>query len=428
MNVYIRSIFVGMLVVVFTFPHLVHAQRKERPVKPTLLVYGSDVEAFTVALQSAKSNVPTLWVLNNDQFVPSLTAKDVSLAGDIHIDGGIWREFLTHVSQGKTLNDTIAMQTKKSLSARVAQNELRNILSKQKNLTVLENVSIQRLAQTKRGWNLILSDRSRYELRTLVDASANLGLIRLLGMDETSFVPNSIVRTQELSKELTRTLCAIGLENDEIYGFTLQNILKEEQGNVFVINSLNQFGDDEETIPLRMNYAQAIGVAAAYTAFFRKSLADVDPRTLQNELLTYGARIAPYVDVSGDHPHFRALQRIYLAGIFENTDNQFNGQDSVRFDEVAPVLNQLYSRSQLWFHEHKGGYLHLKDVIGLVKFLGMRGDEIDRQIEREWGKKLKFEKEFDLERLATREEFAVLLDMFSSPFSVRVSKEGKIQR
>lgn len=414
--------------IILTMPAEAWAQRKERLVKPIILVYGSDVEAFAAALQSAKSNVPTLWVLDKEQFVPSLTNKDISFSGNVHLDGGLWREFLINVAQDTAGDEASIIRAKSNISAGVAMDALRTMLSKQQNLTVLENVDVKRLVQTKRGWNLVLSDRSRYELRTLVDASSNLGLVGLLGMDQTSFMPNTIVRTRELSKELSRTVVTIGVWNDDIYGFKLQDLYKDEKDHVFALQSLRQFGTDTESIPLRMNYAQAVGASAAYTAFFRKPLVDLKPRTVQKELLGNDVRISPYVDVPMTHPHFHAIQRIYLCGIFDNVDNHFQGQDSVRFDEVSAVLNRLYSRSQLWFHEHKGDYFRLKDAISLVKFLGMRGDDIDIQIQNDWATKLKFQNEFDLDRLVTREEFVVLLDLFSGPFDVRVNQNGVIQR
>jgi hypothetical protein len=37
-----------------------------KEVKPSLLVYGSGIEAFAAAVQAARSNVPTLWIKNAD--------------------------------------------------------------------------------------------------------------------------------------------------------------------------------------------------------------------------------------------------------------------------------------------------------------------------------------------------------------------------
>ncbi|KAF5298094.1 hypothetical protein FQR65_LT19621 [Abscondita terminalis] len=59
-------------------PVLSFAQKTK---KPTLLVYGNDIEAFSSALQSAKSGVATLWVVDQQTLVPSLTRESITLAG-----------------------------------------------------------------------------------------------------------------------------------------------------------------------------------------------------------------------------------------------------------------------------------------------------------------------------------------------------------
>lgn len=432
------------------WPFSTLAQRRERPIKPTLLVYGSDVEAFATALQSAKSSVPTIWVLDGGSFVSSLTTQEISIRTDIHVDGGIWKELLAAIANPRAignavapslpsaiemplarqpvLSDSVAIRTKARIPAQIAENELRNLLSKQPNLIVLENGKIEKLTRTKRGWNVVLSNRAKYELRALVDASSDQALLQMSGVDAQALRPNSIAKTANLTPELSRTVVAIGEANGGVYGFTLHDLLKEQEDGVFSMKSLDQFDQSANSIPLRMSYAQAIGAAAAYVAFFRTTADHIEVRKLQGELLTYGARLVPYTDVRVEDVHFDAIQKSYLTGIFDNKGDQFRAVDSVRFDEIQPVLNRLFSRSQLWFVENEGEYLTLGDVISLVKFLGMKGNEVDRQIENNWTTKLGFQEAFDLSRLASREEFVVLLELYANPFTVRVTREGVIQR
>lgn len=406
-------------------PLLSLAQRKQ---KPALLVFGTDVEALAAAVQSAKSSVPTLWVIDGNQIASSLTDQNVSIVSNNGLDGGIWMDLLMLVGHSTIKSDSIASQIKKDISAQIMSNSIEKIINDLPLLTILKNTGVDKISQGKRGWNVILTDRSKHEFRTVIDASTGQSLAAKLPNLTSPRISDRILRSTELSLEASRTTVAVGESEGAMYAFTHDNLLYGEKDNFFTLQAIHQFGPNIDNIPLRMQFAQALGAAAAYTAFFKTTSSKIDVRKLQTELMTYGSRLLPLTDISIEDPYFNAYQKIYLTGIFKNEANQFDKSDNVRFDEISPILNQLYSRSQLWFLDNKGEYLNWKDLIELVKFIGLRGDEVDRQIEKDWGSKLAFEQEFDPERLVTRAEFAVVLDRFANPYVVSISNNGVIMR
>src|SRR5690606_40286784 len=77
--------------------------------KPTLLVYGAGIEAFVAAVQGARSNVPTLWVVNDDPSFEHYTQSRISIASNHHLDSGIWLELLTQVGGATKPSDSLAI-------------------------------------------------------------------------------------------------------------------------------------------------------------------------------------------------------------------------------------------------------------------------------------------------------------------------------
>src|SRR5690606_10805298 len=115
--------------------------------------------------------------------------------------------------------------------------------------------------------------------------------------------------------------------------------------------------DTEADIPLLMHVGQAVGAAAAYTAFFKTTPNKLDARNVQGELLQYGVRLMPFVDVPVESPRCDAIRRVGATGMLrgrEDEDGQlyFDADAAVTTDEVRPVLNTLFSRSQIWFINH----------------------------------------------------------------------------
>src|SRR5690606_32292478 len=193
------------------------------------------------------------------------------------------------------------------------------------------------------------------------------------------------------------------------------------------------FTDAASDIPLMMHVGQAVGAAAAYTAFYKVTPDKLDVRSVQGELLQYGGRLMPFVDVPLESPHFGAIQRVGATGMLlgrkdEHGGLYFDADAPVTADEVKPVLNALFSRSQIWFIDHADiDTFTIADLFSYIKFVGQRGNELEAQVQKNW-ERYHFDGGFDEQQQATRAQVAVLLDAYCDPFDVKVGLDGTIQR
>src|SRR5690606_2777475 len=164
-----------------------------------------------------------------------------------------------------------------------------------------------------------------------------------------------------LSLAQVRTVVAAGQIGSTLYGTQLGNILAGEKEGFFDFRGIAALLQEDMTLsPFRAAVGQAVGATAAYLAFFKTSADKVDVRKLQTELMTYKARILPYQDVAISDVHFYALQRFGLASVLPDLHKddgfRFQKDERVSFEEVEPIFDRLYSRSQLWFLDNKGDY------------------------------------------------------------------------
>ncbi|TJY68089.1 FAD-dependent oxidoreductase [Sphingobacterium alkalisoli] len=417
------------LIIYFISPVLLMAQKK---VKPALLVYGSDIEAFTAAVQSAQSSVATLWVLDQEQMVPSLTTETTTVLSNANLDGGIWMDMLMKIAMSKEVNDSLAQLVKRDINPRLAMNAVEKILSMQPNLTVMKGLSVESVERRKKDWEVTFSNKEKYAIRAIVDATEEGKLKTLVNGMEGYYKPGRISRADAHSLDLSRTTVAVGEVDGVIYSYVLNNILSQANQNLFSAQYLVQVARNAESIPLRAQLGQAMGAAAAYCAFFKTTTEKIDVRKLQTELITYGARLLPLHDVPTSHVHYRAIEKMYLSGLLtgkkEGSGYIFDVKDSVTFQEIKPIFNQLHSRSQLWFMDNDGVYLTWKDLLSLVRFVSFRGKEMDAQIKKDWSHKLKFAGEFDENKIVNREEFAVIVGKYADPYVKAVNMQGTILR
>src|SRR5690606_13782483 len=132
----------------------------------------------------------------------------------------------------------------------------------------------------------------------------------------------------------------------------------------------------------RAAFGQSIGATAAYCAFFKATTQEIDIRKLQAELLAFGMRMNPYQNISVSDPHFASIQKFYLTGIFSFDDLhacQFTKSEPIRFNELETVLNDIYTRSQLWFLDNNRDEVLLwKDLLSLIRYVSLKGTEVNK--------------------------------------------------
>lgn len=420
-----KMAFVGMLVAIFCSLSL---SAKEEP--PALLIYGSSVEAFTAAIQGARSNVPTLWIIDTDRIVTELTQKPLQIEANGDLDGGIWMNLLMNVAISTNANDSLARIVKHDINPTLMLNAIEKMVSKEQKLTVIRNRKIKSLVRNKKGWTVLLEDNKEYEVRTVVDASSEGELRTRVMKSSVTLQPVKQNVADTLSAQQIRTTIAIGEYRDTCYAVLVKDVLAQNFQELFFIQSLISSSKEAESIPFRAHVGQGVGALAAYCAFFKTTADKVDVRKLQTELMTFGARLLPWRDVSQQDPNYAAIEKGYLATILAGKENnqQFDATDSVTVASVKPIFNQLYSRSQLWFIDHTAEVFSLADLLFFIKFISFRGSEIEVQIQKDWTKRLKFQGEYDLDRVVNRYEFLTLINKYADPYAKTVTVGGDIVR
>lgn len=398
--------------------------------KPQVLVYGSDILAYTAALQSAQSGVPTLWVADVDTLVPEFSTRAVRIDGPRDLDGGLWLHLLMDMALSKKRDDSLARVVKLDMNPRLFLNAMERSLTKYPDLQIIKRQKLQALKYDGKAWAVQLDNKQKYNVRCIIDASVGqrLGAIAGIAWKDKSDVP-ALTPLHEASLEALRTLVASGAVDQETYGISLAQLLQGQQNGFFSLATVKAFLDSAPADAARRSaLGQALGATAAYLAFFKTNAAKIDVRKLQSELMTYGMRIMPYADAKIDDPHYYALQRFGLSAIFplQGHDGQFllEREETVSLQIIQPVFQRLYSRSQLWFADNKGDLLKWDDFLSLLRFVGLRGEEVDRQVEKDWSTKLQFAGHFDPEAYVTRYQFAVVLDLYASPYVKAVNQDG----
>lgn len=395
----------------FSLPFLLFSKTP----KPSLLVYGSNMEAYVAALQAAASGVPTLWVnpqsytCEQDRF----GLKDNSEGKKL--DGGVVTQFITNKEgQADSVNNFFQNGKKQSYSVLSKDNLF---------LTVVNSEDIVKIEQGK-SWKFTLTNKKSYDVRVVLDASEGNILVKKTKLGNLPAL--NFIKSKDLDIAKARSIALITEFYNDIYVSGLTDLFTQKE-NFFVV--------DSKAFPAEINksyllsYAQVMGAIAGYCTFFKTTVDKVDLRTFQNELLMFRGRLLPTLDVSYGDKNFMSLQRMFLTGILplrvQDDGLHFDFSDSVRVADIKPIINQFYSRAQLWFVDNNPEYLTVQDALNLIKYTSFRGEELDVEVKRKWNKDFTFKADYDSSKIISRYEFAVLFDLYASPFVKKVSQDGK---
>jgi len=379
--------------------------------KPKILIYGSTLEAYVAALQSAASGVPTLWI-NPRGYSFEQDRKQIVAESKLNeLDGGVIFQFIKKEKESADSTNLFQQNGKR---------QSYNVLSAD-NLLLTSTVDAD-VVKIERGknWKVTLSDNKKYDVISVLDASVESTLLQKTNLKD---LPKLKYRSAtDLTLEESRAMVFVGNFQENVYVSTLSDLLTQKD-NFYVVH-VDQF----LLKPFRMSYAQAMGAIAGYCAFFKTTVDKIDLRTLQNELLMYRGRLLPTADAHVEDKNFIYLQRTYLSGILPlriaDGNPVFDLEDSVRVSDIKSIINQFYSRAQLWFVDNNPEFLTVQDALNLIKFTAFRGEELDVEVKKKWNKELTFKGDYDPSKVISRYEFAVLFDMYAAPFVKKVSQDG----
>ena len=380
--------------------------------KPKLLVYGSTLEAYTAALQASASGISTVWI-NPRSYNFEIAKQQFELSSQNQLDGGvISRLYNTTEAKEGADNANFFSKAKQSTNHFRLNNPL---------LEIIDGVDVERLQRTK-SWKCALKNKLTFDVEVIIDAGLNNDLFQKSNLSAIS--GPLFHKSIDLSIEDSRVVMLVGERDSKVYAARLQDLITQKD-NYFVVSTTSF-----ENESFRMAYGQVMGAIGGYCAFFKTTVDKIDIRTLQNEILGYGARLLPFLDISAKDRNFESVQRFYLSGILkpyvDQNNSYFNAQDSIRVDEVKTIIQKFYSRAQLWFVDNQSVFLSVGGAVNLIKYTAFRGDELDLEVKNDWSKILSFKGDYNPSKPITRYEFAVLFDKYATPFVKKISQDGAV--
>ena len=173
---------------------------------------------------------------------------------------------------------------------------------------------------------------------------------------------------------------------------------------------------------------QAAGTLAAISSKKRVTPQQVPVRSVQQSLLNAKAYLMPYIDVTPDHPHWEAVQKIGATGILRGTGIPYKWANQTWFYPDSLLQSAELFRGLVAYRPIKydlgGGNVTIQTAIVVALRLNQTAiasgkkkggkQTIDKATWEKWGLK-----NFDPDRKITRLELAVLLNNITDPFSLQ---------
>ncbi|OJW17125.1 FAD-dependent oxidoreductase [Mucilaginibacter sp. 44-25] len=224
------------------------------------------------------------------------------------------------------------------------------------------------------------------------------------------------------------------------FSIPLGAIVVKDQDNLLVTEkalSVTHLVNGAVTDPaVQMTLGQGAGATAAFCAFFKTTTQNLMPRVIQGEILDFGGYLMPFADIKQTDPAWRAIQQIGATGMLKGAqrvsgnraDILFMPDSTVTTAEIKPYLEEIYSRSFIWFNQEKPGQLFtVANIISYISNMNLRDPKnLEDALQKSWKSYYHFPTEFKTDRPITRREFAVLANRFFNPFARKVDISGKM--
>jgi len=376
----------------------------------SVIVLGATPAGLAAAIQSAHSGVKTTLVDFNGIETVALSAADKQYKI------GVYADFLKRVDslqKGKNLSSENLVP---SYTATVFKGWMDTI----KNLSVIKRAApVKKIQRDGKTWEIEFTDNSELKAGVLVDASLKSDFARIANVK----APEAKLSEGLYPDKTYRTSVAF-FNSPGAYpgGLPVTKLFAENVANFVIVG---------ESLNPNILLGQAAGTAAAFCGFFEVENKDLDVRKTQGELISFRSQFLRFDDVALSDSLAVSIMKVAITGILKGKlkDNKFLFlQDStVSSDEIRQPIREYYSRSQIWFLDHKVEKLTLEDVLSLIKFTGNRGNELDKEVERGWKSSLKFDGKFDLKKTITRRQFARLVDLYLRPFDRLIDLNGNLK-
>jgi len=417
-------------------------------IKTDVVVIGNGTSAIAAAIQSGRSKVKTLLLLNGPWLEELSLQKMITLNDPTYAPSGIWeevdkelREFYKKTPGYDTLSKILKFEPYAAGAA------LKRMADSVKMLSSKINVSYTSIEKDGTGWKLevvIKGEKVTIKAKVLIDGTEDGEMITKAG---ATLPPDIKTWMDKGASDLYRTSIASGTydskgaatnyPNGLVYYIPLSAVAVKDVDNLLTINK-TLFPAGANNLTAKIALGQAVGATAAFCAFFKTTTKKLDVRVIQIELLDFKSSLLYFTDVERSDPYYRSIQQIAATGLLkgrpingvaENTVYEFGfmPDSAVTTAEIKPVLTEVYSRVFLWMNrEQPGEKFTVGNLLSLISEITL-ADPNDFKVvmQKSWKAEYKFKSDFDLNKPVTRREFAILANQYLNPFARAVDINGK---
>ncbi|WP_207429228.1 FAD-dependent oxidoreductase [Pedobacter sp. SYSU D00535] len=374
--------------------------------KTGVVVFGATPSGLAAAIQSAHSGAKTTLV-HQGEFT-SITINEAERT----FKTGVYGDFLKLVDSLKSKSQSQSSGLTPEFVGTVFKGWTDTI----KNLTVVRKGDLKEVKRDGKFWEAEFKDKSEIKATVFIDATTNSVIASLAKVA----MPSPLLTVVDVySDKKYRT--SVAPVSGQLHFLPISALIAGKEN--FLVTGAS-------VATSTFAAGQAAGAVGAYCAFFNKETKELDIRIIQAELLAYRSQLFNFTDISPADSSFSAIQKLAATGILKgrlvNNNFLFMPDSTVLASDIRDAMKEYYSRSQIWFLDNKAERLSLKEVLSLIKFTANRGDELDREVERAWNKSLKLSGKFDLSRIVTRRELAVLFEAYMKPFARSVNNTGNL--
>ena len=420
-------------------------------IKTDVVVVGNGASAVAAAIQSGRSKVKTLLLLNGPWLEELSAQVMVTQNTKTYSPSGIWEELdkeLRTFYKKTPGYDTLAKALR--YEPYTAAATLKKMADSVKMLTVKISVNYTTIEKDDTGWKLVVvinGEKVTVKAKVLIDGTENGDLISKAG---AVLPPDLHILLANPLPDLYRTAIASGSYVSKqpetgtayppapVYYVPLSAVVVPNTDNLLTINK-KLFPDDRFDVNAKIALGQAVGATAAYCGFFKTTTKQLDVRAIQIELLDFKSTLLYFHDIEGTDPFYRSIQQIAAAGMLkgkyvpagaEGGEGAFLFMPDLQVTtaEIKPVLTEVYTRAFLWLNkEHPGENFTVGNLLSLISEISLaEPDNFKISMQKLWKQEFKFTSDFDLNKPVTRREFAILANKYLNPFARAVNIHGKM--
>lgn len=410
-------------------------------IRTDVLVVGGGASGVAAAIQSARSNVKTMLIEQGIRLGGSMIATGgmLKLEANRSLASGIYAEFRNHIREVYKLR--LGFDTTRNapliFEPSIGASILKKLTDTVKNLTVKLNTPFKTIKKDGTGWVVTVTINGSpvtIKAKLIIDATETGDVVAAAGSKvlDATYTPYP---PEQSAPQLYRTSIAVGdaLPGKNItYCIPLAAVVIKDQENLLITG--NAVGITDPAI--QMTLGQGVGATAAYCVFFNTTTKNLRPRVIQGEILDHKGMLLPFADIKTIDRDYRAIQQVGATGLLQgvqradgsSTQVLFMPDTLVRTAEIKPFLNDIYSRSFLWFNrENPGELFTLANLLSYISEMTLRDPKnLQDGFQKTWKTYYHFPTDFNPNRPVTRREFAVLANRFLNPFARKIDLTGRL--